>query len=52
MEAENLREDKKNLMSELRQKELEFQQNLARLQSNLKFSADSNINLKNDYDLL
>jgi hypothetical protein len=31
MEAENLREDKKNLMMEIKQKELEYQQNLARL---------------------
>ena len=52
MEAENLREDKKNLLNELKQKEIEFNQNLARLKSNLKFSTDSNVNLKNDYDLL
>ena len=52
LEAQQLGEDVKNLKNEIKQKELEFAQNFERMKSNLKFSQDSNINLKNDYDLL
>ena len=52
MESDQLKEQIKNLQSDMKTRELETVTNQKRIESNLKFSQDANRNLKNDYDNL
>jgi len=52
MEAEQLAARLKTLKSDVKIKEEEFNQNMKRIESNLKFAQDANQSMKNDYDLL
>ena len=52
LEGEQNKEKLKNLKIEMLEKENESNENMTRVESNLKFSQDANRNLKNDYDAL
>lgn len=52
MEADQLKEELKNLKLDMKSRELEYLTNLKRIESNLHFSREANQNLKNDYDNL
>jgi len=52
MESDQLLEKIKNLKTERKVKQGEFDTHMMRLEQNLKFSRQANTNLKQDYDLL
>jgi hypothetical protein len=52
LKSDQLEETVKNLNNDQKVKQLEFESNLKRIESSLKFSRDANTNLKNDYDNL
>ena len=52
LKSDQLEEQVKNLVNDAKVKQLEFESNIKRIESSLKFSRDANTNLKNDYDNL
>lgn len=52
MKAEQLQAENNLLQNEIDTLKAESESNISKIQNQLKFSRDANINLKNDYDLL
>lgn len=50
LRSDKLKQELENALLEIKQLKHDYEANLARMQSNLKYSRDANQSIKNDYD--